>query len=118
MISWLNHNSHFIPFYFAFICYALLSSSTPDHVGWVEIAVGVFLFLGVIFNFNSFLKNKFFQINTINYSYLFIFYMMFIPVMIGVLYGHEITSILRDFIPIIFLVILLVSDKSGVYNAI
>ena len=84
--------------------YAVAGSPTPDNLGWVEIIVGLFLALsiGIGRARDAILlpnKNRFWKTS----GQVFLIYGMSAPLIVGVLSGNDISMIIRDVFPFLFL---------------
>ena len=92
----------------AILVYALLSSSTPDSLGYAEIAVAALLILSL-----GLLQSLYALIDRdhpfyMQYHRLFVVLMLIIPTCTGVMNGHPPSDIIRDVIPVAFLVLPLI----------
>ncbi len=90
--------------FFACLIYGLFGSPTPDHLSWVEIWVGALLCLSTGIGrardvFLKPVKGRFWK----SAGQVFLLYGISVPVLVGVIAGHDITAILRDIIPFLFL---------------
>lgn len=95
-------------FYVAIILYASLSNPTPDILSWVEYCVAALLILSVGFirSWNALTtRNIPF---TLQYHRVFFMYMMCTPLVIGIMNANIPSDIMRDIIPITFLIIPLI----------
>ena len=89
----------------AIIIYALFSSPTPDHIGWVEWVIGGLLIVSVgLKRPIKGLIGRGLPLYLIGHRF-FLFYMLTVPLALGVFYGNETPDVIRDFIPIIFLIL-------------
>lgn len=91
--------------YAAIILYCLLSSPTPDIMGWAEYGVGALLIIAVGFLGIGIMLSQDIESRTIQFQRLFILFMISIPAVIGVINGHPTSDIIRDIIPILFLIL-------------
>lgn len=90
--------------FLACMIYAILGSPTPDNFGWIEMLVGLFLALSIgigrardaVLQPN---KNRFWKTS----GQVFLIYGMSVPLIVGVLSGNDISMIIRDIFPFLFL---------------
>ena len=91
-----------IAFLLAFILYGLLSSPTPDELGWVEYSIGGLLLMGV--GLGAFALTVYGPYPaSLQYHRVFFFYMLSVPLMVGVVAGYGYHDILRDILPVLCL---------------
>jgi hypothetical protein len=92
-------------FYAALILYAALSNPTPDTLSWVEYCIaGLLIFsVGMVNSWNVLISRN--LPFTLQYHRLFFGYMMTIPLVIGLINANMPSDIIRDIIPIAFLII-------------
>ncbi len=92
-------------FYIALILYACLSNPTPDTLSWVEYCVGGLLILsaGIIGSWNNLTTKSLPPF--LQYHRVFLIYMMSVPLVIGLANTSMPRDILRDLIPVVFLII-------------
>lgn len=95
----------FYALYFAIIVYAVFSDPTPDAVGMAEIIVAVFLCLAVGIAPIHAVAGRKFDHPTLSYHRLFFLWMMSVPLVTGVMHGYAAADIVRDIIPVMFLVL-------------
>lgn len=98
------HMRH-IGFFLALFVYGVFGSPTPDSFGWVEVVVGAGLLIAagplqVLQRFGTRPQGLWQSVAPI----LFV-YGLSIPVISGVASGHEVSVILRDIIPFLFLLL-------------
>jgi hypothetical protein len=91
--------------YAAIITYALFCSPTPDLIGWGECVVAVLLIISVGFSGIGTVITDDIQSRIIQFHRVFVLFMLSIPTMIGVINGHILSDIVRDIIPILFLIL-------------
>ena len=89
----------------ALLFYGLFSSPTPDVIGWAEWIVGAFLVLSV-----GFLRPVLALLKRDIPLFLwghraFLVYMLCVPVFVGVLSGNHPQDMIRDLIPVFFLIL-------------
>lgn len=95
----------FYALYIAVLVYALFSNPTPDVVGIAEIAVAGFLFLAVgVVSIPAIVQTRY-DSTALSFHRIFFLWMMSVPLIIGVINGHAATDIMRDVIPIVFLIL-------------
>lgn len=107
--------------YAAIIVYCLFSSPTPDAMGWGEYLVAALLIAAVGFSGVGSMLTQDVQSRTIQYHRVFVLFMISIPTAIGVINGHATSDIIRDVIPILFLILPLCfygRDMGGLLNAL
>lgn len=80
-------------FFIGLVCYAAFSSPTPDRFGWAETIV--LLFLGTSATLSA--------TGRVSGAALFLGYGLTIPVILALMRGHELTAMVRDLIPFLFL---------------
>lgn len=108
----------YIPFYAALGLYALFSSPTPDIIGWAEYTIAGLLILSVGFAGGWNTISRFNYPNPFLFHHSFLIYMLSIPMVVGVINAHPLSDIIRDYIPILLLIIpLWVYDKHLPYFA-
>lgn len=92
-------------FYCAILIYAVFSSPTPDHFGTTEIVIAALLIFAVhpVRLFGT-LTHKNLP-SPLSYHRIFVLWMLSTPFMIGVLNGHETHDIIRDIIPLFYLLL-------------
>lgn len=95
----------FYALYAAIFVYALFSSPTPDRVGMAEAAVAAFLMLavGVAGAPSAFMRRL--PSAALSYHRLFLLWMLSVPLIVGVINAHAPGDILRDMVPVIFLIL-------------
>lgn len=101
--------SHFTLRHAAFlvlaVIYGLWGSPTPQHFGWVEIVVGLSLMMAITPGraLQSLIKRP--DISWLLAGQALLFYGLTIPVLGGLMAGHDPGLILRDVIPFLFLLL-------------
>ena len=92
-------------FYIALLLYAGLSNPTPDTLSWIEYCVGGLLIfsIGFISSWNNITAKS--LPTFLQYHRLFFLYMMSIPLAMGLLNANTPSDIIRDIIPIAFLIL-------------
>lgn len=115
---WLGGN--LLPYALLAFAYALvtLSSPMPSHPGWVEAVMGLSLITGC-----ASLAYRLYQVERTK-TLLRLGVMMFgllLPLLIGWLYGHSLTNIIRDLFPVAFLLfiaplVLLASSQESAHS--
>lgn len=91
--------------YIGIIIYSLLSSPTPDTFAWPEYIVSILFIgsVGIIGGWNA-ITQKDIPLN-LSYHRLFLLYMISAPLIVGVMYGNNLSDILRDVIPVLCLIL-------------
>lgn len=95
-----------------FFTYAFFSSSTPDSLSLAEIIIaiglltltgikGFFVVTGLSFRYPNAIKKDLFLENII------FLYLLYVPLMVGLLHGNKVVDILRDVIPLLYLFLVL-----------
>lgn len=93
----------------ACIIYALFGSPTPDHLSIVEIAVGVLLALGIGIGrardamINGGVSGAMYPRFWKSAGHVFLIYGLSIPVITGIVSGNDISVMVRDIAPFLFL---------------
>jgi hypothetical protein len=98
-------------FYFSIIAYGLFSSPTPDNFGWPEamVALSILISFAHPSSFNSLIQKP--QSLSLGFHHLFFVYVATIPLFLGLLYGHNSQSIIRDYIPVLLLCIPIITPR-------
>lgn len=92
-------------FYIALILYACLSNPTPDTLSWVEYCIGGLLIFSAGFITSWYRLTEKSLPTFLQYHRLFFLYMMSIPLAMGLLNANTPSDIIRDIIPIAFLIL-------------
>lgn len=105
MVNLKSLHLRHIGFFLALFVYGVFGSPTPDSFGWVEVAVGAGLLIAagplqVLRRFGTRPQGLWQSVAPI-----LLVYGLSIPVISGVASGHEISLILRDMIPFLFLLL-------------
>lgn len=80
-------------FFIGLLCYAAFSSPTPDRFGWAETTVLIFLGMSATLRAG----------NLVSGSAIFLGYGLTVPVILGLVRGHDLVAMVRDLIPFLFL---------------
>ena len=95
----------FYALYAAIIIYVLFSSPTPDSLGWAEYCTAALIIasVGLIRGWGAITKPDY--PFCLGFHRIFLLYMLAVPLIIGAVYSYSVSNIIRDLIPLLFLVL-------------
>jgi hypothetical protein len=95
----------YLSFYGAILLYVVFSSATPDSIGIAEYAIALLLLLsiGMLRGLNN--VTAVYHSQTLNFHRFFLLYMLTIPLMLGIIHTNSLSDVIRDLIPLLFLIL-------------